>query len=191
MNKIADFFQKFTTKRNLLFVILSLCITLLAFFALRADQPIILEAIILLSGICASIICIKKGFAKKPQSSDFKKIKWGFFCLLLFATIFLAIFWFICFNYQKYTNTIFLVAQVCCIPFFGLGIYALFKVHKNNGKWLSIYILSLVLLFLFSICFSIVGDMSPIPNIEKYYFYAVLGVLGGIIGLCSAKWCCN
>lgn len=174
-----------------MFVFLTLCLTFLAFLTLSLEQPVILEAAILLLGICASMICITKRFVSKQQTPDSQKIKRVFFSLLLFAAAFLAIFWFVCLNHQKYTNTIILAAKICCILLFGLGIYGLFKGFQNNGQWLSIYIFSIMLLFLFSICFSIACDMSPTDNTEHYRFYATVGVLGGVIGLWSAKWCCS
>ena len=186
-----NIFSEIYSKRNVMFVFLTLCLTFLAFLTLSLEQPVILEAAILLLGICASMICITKRFVSKQQTPDSQKIKRVFFSLLLFAAAFLAIFWFVCLNHQKYTNTIILAAKICCILLFGLGIYGLFKGFQNNGQWLSIYIFSIMLLFLFSICFSIACDMSPTDNTEHYRFYATVGVLGGVIGLWSAKWCCS
>lgn len=162
------------------------------FFALRVDRSVVIQTIIFLLGICVLSIAFKKSLVHDRQGSDPVKIKRICFCLSLLAAIFSVLFWSICFYHQRYTNIAISMARFCCVLLFCLGIYGTFKGFKSDRKWLSIYILCITLMFLLSTFLWIICDMpttSLTETMQRHHLYALVGVLGSILGLWSTRWC--
>lgn len=177
---------------KLAFVSLISCNFFQMFFALRVDRSVVIQTIIFLLGICVLSIAFKKSLVHDRQGSDPVKIKRICFCLSLLAAIFSVLFWSICFYHQRYTNIAISMARFCCVLLFCLGIYGTFKGFKSDRKWLSIYILCITLMFLLSTFLWIICDMpttSLTETMQRHHLYALVGVLGSILGLWSTRWC--
>lgn len=187
-----DYFDLKHSFIRILFVFLIVFTSFQMFFLLRVNQSMIVQTIIFLLEICVLLINLKKIPVHNYQEFDSLKIKRYCFYLLLLTAIFSVFFWLICFYLQQYTGAAISIAKFYCVLLLGFGIYGAFKGFKRNTQWLSIYILCITLMFLISTFLAIVCDMpttSITKAVQRYHLYALVGVLGSILGLWSSKWC--
>ena len=177
-------------------IALFLCMILLTFFSVRAVQPIALEAVILLFGIVTLTISVKKrAIGGREGPVDAKTVQ-SFFLLILMAAIMASGLWWYVLTQENtdkksmYINVLVIIAKTVCLIFFGTGTYGLFKGRTADYHWLSIYIICITLLFVYSTFFAVLYNMDPdmYSHMMNDRLTIGAGALAGVIGLCDAIW---
>jgi len=172
------------------FVLSLICIFLLTVLAISNEQPVIIEMVIWLVGTLNSLFCVLNGkIIGKNKKSTSNRVKLVFAFLILFVLVFGCVLCTLLFSQKLHITPLLFIAKSVCALLLFVGIISLIKSRIDDGRWMSIYVLCLTIVLLFSIIFSVLYnmDIASMHDINQQVSMTI-GSITGLIGLFCAGW---